>query len=212
MWARAVAPDQADAASQRRGEVVGVALERQPELEQLVGGELLARERRSRDEPGGDRRGRRAEPAFERDPVDEPEPVAAGRSDLREGAEREVVGVARHLVGSLALDDDVALVALLDVELVPELERRGRTVEPGPEVGGRSRRANDEGHLATSARMASTVGSTTIVAGVRTSIADVSLRPWPVRMHTTVLPGSSEACARPARPAADDGSQKRPSR
>ena len=46
-------PDQADAAAERRGEVVGVALERQAELEQLVG-----RERRGR-RPSRRRRGRR---------------------------------------------------------------------------------------------------------------------------------------------------------
>ena len=65
--AAAVAPDQADAAVQRGGEVVGVALERQPELEQLVGRGVAPGRGGAGDEPGGDRRG-----------ADEPSPRSSG--------------------------------------------------------------------------------------------------------------------------------------
>ena len=45
------------------------------------------------DEPGGDGRGGRAEPALERDPVDETEAVPFDRRDQRERAQREVAVV-----------------------------------------------------------------------------------------------------------------------
>ena len=88
----AAPPDQADAAAKRGGEIVGMALERQPELEQLVGRGVAAGGGDARDEPRRDGRGGRAEPALERDPVDEAEAVALDRRDEREGAEREVLG------------------------------------------------------------------------------------------------------------------------
>ena len=40
----------------------------------------------------------------------------------------------------------------------------------------------------------------------------MSFSPWPVRTQTTVLPGSRSIDESAARPAADDGSQKMPSR
>ena len=65
-----------------------------------------------------------------------------------------------------------------------------RAVEPGPEVGRRRRRLHHEPQRGsatrdTSARIASTVGSTRIGTVVIRSTAAVSFRPWPVRTQTT---------------------------
>ena len=56
--------------------------------------------------PSRDRGGARAEPALERDPVDEREAVALDGRDERERAQREMRRVARELAGALALDLD----------------------------------------------------------------------------------------------------------
>src|SRR5437763_154091 len=120
-----------------------------------------------------------------------------------------MVLVERQFLDALTLQDDFVL-PLFDVQLVPEVERCGGTVEAGPEVGGRGGRADD--HRCTSARIASAVGSTSVAPAVRTSTAAVSLRPWPVSTQTTVEPGSTSILSSAASPAADDGSQKIPSR
>ena len=140
--AGAVLPDQADAAVERGREVVGVALERQAEPEQLVGRDLAAVDGRAGDEARGDRRSGGAETALERDPIDEAEAVLLDGRDQRERAQGEVPVVGAELAGALALDDDRVL-ALLHVQLVPEIERRGSTVEPRPEVRRRRGRADD---------------------------------------------------------------------
>src|SRR4051812_19341196 len=121
----------------------------------------------SRDEPRGDRRGRRAEPALERDAVDEAEAVAVERREQRERAQREMSLVARDLVGADALDLDerLALLGRQHVQLVPQVERRTGAVEPRAEVRRRRRRLHDELHTGTSpassaSRMESTLGST----------------------------------------------------
>ena len=131
----ALQPAEADAAAQRRGQVVGVPLERQPELEQLVRAELAARDGAGRDEPDGDTRRRGAEPALERDAVDEVEavPLRAVR-DQREGAQREVLGAAWELLGALAFERDRHLPFLAggDLELFQSSSAAAAQSKPGP--------------------------------------------------------------------------------
>src|SRR5581483_10477048 len=102
----AVPPDEAHAAAQRSREVVGMALQRQAELEQLVGREIAPGDRRTGDEARGDRGRGGAEPALERDPVHETEAAAARRREERKGTQREVLLVLRQLPCALALDLD----------------------------------------------------------------------------------------------------------
>src|SRR5581483_8592085 len=128
-----------------------------------------------RDEAERDRRRARAETAGARDPVRPVEAQALRRAHEPEGADPEVRGVG-GVVGPLA-----------DLDLVPEVERGGRAVEPRPEVRGRRRRADPH----------------------RRSAASGSFRPWPVSTATTRPPGRTRAT--PAMPAADAGSQNRPS-
>src|SRR5262249_26295864 len=103
----------------------------------------------------------------------------------------------RQLRRALAFEHDRP-VAARHLELVPEVERRAEAVEPRPEVRRRRRRADDDLHRATPARIESTLGCTTIVGSASTSTAAVSFRPWPVSTATTVLPGSSSTCLSPA--------------
>src|SRR5205823_9465026 len=87
----AVPPDQTDTTAQGRGEVVGMPLERQAELEQLIERERAPRDCSPRNEPGGDRSRARPEPPLERNPVDEAKAVAVDRRHERESAERRVL-------------------------------------------------------------------------------------------------------------------------
>ena len=95
---RAIRPshDEREPAEERRGEVVGVWLERDPDGEQLLG----ARVRRSCDEAERDRGRRRAEPTLERNPVREAEVLSGrvGEQRIRAHGEVGFVGgkLARH--------------------------------------------------------------------------------------------------------------------
>ncbi len=119
-------PREAHAAGERGGEVVGVALEVEAGLEQLVGGRVDAGRERSGDETERDSGRARTEPALARDPLDERERAALRRREARE-----------------RLHDEVALVhvavALADLDLVPEIERDARDVEAWAEIGRRCR-------------------------------------------------------------------------
>ena len=113
-----------------------MALERQPELEHLVGRGVAAGDGEPGDEPGGDRRGGRAEPALERDPVDEaeavaPRPARRARTPAARGA-RRVRGSSSAPSPSSATSGSPVR-RRLDLELVPEVERRARRSRtPGP--------------------------------------------------------------------------------
>ena len=119
---------------ERGGEVVAVALELEPEREQLVGRELLARRRSPPATSPSAIIGRaRAEPAGLRDVVGEAKaPAVRGREAL-ERAHAEMVAVD----GAVAADE---------LELVPELERGAGAIEAGAEVGGRGRGADADDH------------------------------------------------------------------
>ena len=145
-------PREGKPSQQGRREVVSVRLEGQPGREQLLG----ARVRRSRDKAERDRSGRRAEPALERNPVDEREPLARGIGEQRVRADGEVRAVGGELRGALALHDDALPVGHL--ELVPEVERHGGRVEARPDVG--RGRGSPESHARAAAAMASGSAST----------------------------------------------------
>src|SRR5262245_16625122 len=93
--------------------------------------------------------------------------------------------VARQLVGALAHDLDREG-ALLDGQLVPEVEGRGRSVEARPEV--RGRRGRDSTNHRSASSTASSEASTTCAADAST--ASASLSPWPVTIATAVPPSS----------------------
>src|SRR4029077_11473058 len=81
--------------------------------------------------------------------------------------------------------------ALGHLDLVPEVEGDGRTVEAGAEVGSSGRCARRDGFVPHSR-----------------STASGSFSPWPVRTQTTRPFGRTRAT--PATPAADAGSPKTP--
>src|SRR5205085_11938669 len=121
--------------------------------------------------------GARAEPALERDAVDEGEAVVLRPGEEREGAQCEVRRVARQLRRALALDLDAGPVRDIDFfdgHLVPELERGRGRVEPRTEVGRRSGCDHPDRQDSASST-ASSVGSTTASAGWGT--ASTSFRP-----------------------------------
>jgi hypothetical protein len=150
-------PGQREPAEQCGCEVVGVALEREAGGQQL----LERGRRRGGGEAEGDCRGRRAEPALERDPVREGEPLARGIGEQRIGTDRQVGAVLGELSRALALDDDALAVGHL--HLVPEIERDGGAVEARADVGRRGGRPND--HPRAAAAIASGSGSTRIGCG-----------------------------------------------
>ena len=180
--ARRSRPGQADAAEQRGGEVVGVALERRAERR-------AARRARARGpaaaapatSPSGDRGRARAEPALERDAVDEAEAVAArpARTSANARSARCAV-VARQLVGALALDldDELAVGAPRRRARSRGRARRRRSRSPGR--GSRSTRARRRG--SSLERLEHRVERRLDTA--RSSPVDraVSFRPWPVRI------------------------------
>src|SRR5665213_2168795 len=106
----------------------------------------------------------------------------------RKGAQRKVGLVGRNLPAAFALDLDKRLPGpgRHDVKLVPQLEGGARAVKSRPEIGGGGRGADREARSAeqscqraTSARIESTVGSTSAGTAVNFSTAAVSLSPWP---------------------------------
>ena len=184
---RLVRPRDAGAAVEHGREVVDVPFEPRARDEQLGRIGVQPRRGRSRDEPEPDRGGARAEPALERDAVHEAEAVARDRREEREHAQREVRRVARQLVGALAADLDLELVRVLDLQLVPELERGSGRVEARAEVRGRRGREGADHPIASST--ASSVAST--VCEPPSSTAPASFSPCPVTMQTTVVPATS---------------------
>ncbi len=142
-------PGERQPAHQRCGEVVGVWLERETCCEQLLGGCAGGR----RHEAERDRRGRRAESSFEWDAIHEPEALAGRVGEQRVGADGEIRRVGGELRAAFALDHDTGAVA--DVELVPELERHRRRIEPGSDVGRRGGSANRHSRAAAAIESAS---------------------------------------------------------
>ena len=151
-------PREREPAEERRGEVVGVRLERDPDGEQLLG----ARVRRRRDEAERDRGRRRAEPALERDPVREAEVLSGRVGEQRIRAHGEVGFVGGKLARALALDGHAGAVGQL--ELVPEIEGDRSGVEAGTDVG-RRRWGAEDGHPRAAAAIASGSASTCSSAG-----------------------------------------------
>src|SRR5206468_8192853 len=107
---------EADAAGEGRGEIVCMALELDADGEKLLRVELLPGRVRAGHEPERDHGGARAEAALPRDPAYELEPPSR---DGREPGERLH---AEMRIVHLA-------VAVLDLELVPEVERGRDAVE-----------------------------------------------------------------------------------
>ena len=188
-------------------------------------------ERVAGDEPGDRRRRRRAEAARQRDlvvhrdpPADAVGQLAAGRREGRlEAAHEPVVAVLGQLVAALALDGQLDLAAApaadLDLDPVGQRERDAR--------GSRSRRRGWPTRPGTSTvtrRPSSSASQWPAIVrptsparrrprrrsaaasrngGTWRSAVVGSLRPWPVRTHTTVASGSSSPAAaalRDARP------------
>ena len=89
------------------------------EREELLGVGLLPRRDGARNEPEGDHSRARAEAAFARYSADELEASALDGREQSEGLHTEVRFV------------DLA-VSLLDLDLVPEIQRGGDAVEAGP--------------------------------------------------------------------------------
>ena len=130
------------------------------------------------------------------------------------------------VVGPFALPGDAGCGARIGGGDVADRQREAERVEPRAEVRRcrRDRRGDAHGAGAYRALSPSPSSSATTAASAGTltgcaapAIAhSVSLRPWPVRMHTTVAPAgmrpSSCACRRPATLAALAGSANRPSR
>ena len=118
----------------------------------------------------------------------EPRPALARDAARRTRTVSPRVGASFANAWTPRCDSSSSPVALLDLELVPEVERRGGTVEAGPDIRGGRRRADVDLH----------------------ATASGSLSPCPVMTQTTLAPcgGSARSAARPA---AEDGSQNRPS-
>ena len=124
---------------------------------------------------------------------------------------RPSTGARRRERAHAEMVDVELAVAVRHLELVPQVERHGGTVEARADVRRARRRANaNRGHL-DAASIASGSGSTVTGAGLRRAAVSGSFSPWPVTTQTTREPGSSSTPARAASPAADAGSQKTPS-
>ena len=130
-------PGGARPAQQRGREIVRVALELEPPLQELLGVGRSPERGAGGDEPERDDGRARPEAAVQRDPVREDEPAALDRSEEAEGADAEVIVAARQIVSAQAVHLHPGPLAHL--ELVPEVERDCRAVEAGADVGGRCR-------------------------------------------------------------------------
>ncbi len=128
-------------AGDRRGDVVGVALQWRRQRDQLVGVVRLALKRKARRQPGHDRRARRARPRLqghgvvhvEREPLERPVP------HLRERAHHEVRGIGRQRLRALAAHAHLEWPgSLLDLEQVAQRQRDAQAVVPRPEIGRRA--------------------------------------------------------------------------
>src|SRR6185503_2229319 len=95
-------------------------------------------------------------------------------------------------------------VALGDLELVPEVESGGRTVEARTDVRRARGCADTHGCHRDASAIASGSGSTATGSGLKRAAVSGSLRPCPVTTHTTIESRCSSTVPRAARPAADD--------
>jgi len=177
------AGDDDEAAQQRGGRVVGMALELGRVREQVgielehVGG---------RDEPGDVGRGAGPEPAGERHLRADAKREAVGRVQPREPADAEVAPVARDV--ELRLDGEAA--GLGDLELDVQRERRGEDVEARPEVRRRGGHAHEPAAVhqeppRTASSTAARFGSQAMTPPALSSAVCGSFRPWPVRTQAT---------------------------
>src|SRR5207247_7090998 len=125
----ATVPGQADPARQGRCEIVRMALEVEPECEQLLGIRSTAGRSGACHEAERDRRRARAETTGAGNAFGKGEAEAVGGRKSRESADGEMIGLGF----SAAFDE---------LELVPEVECGAGAVEPRPEVRGGGRRAH----------------------------------------------------------------------
>ena len=144
---------------------------------------------------------RRAEPALERDAVDEAE--ACGRRPARRARTRAARGARCSAAARRRPRPRASTTARRRPASTSSSFQRSSAApaqsKPGPRfavVAGA--RTTSSAHRPTSARIASRLASITVAPSVSTSTAAVSFRPWPVRTTTTVLPGSSSTCESPA--------------
>ncbi len=202
-------PGQADAAGERGGEVVAVALELEARGEELLG---VAARGRAAARPSAIAAARRAEAALERDAVRRSGSACRSgrRAARRRGAEVRVVG--RSSPAPLAFDDDAL------ARRSPRARSRGRAPRrrsrsPGRGSPSSPARARDAARSRRRPRRGSRQDrlDDERSRARRISAFAVSLRPWPVTTQTTRLAGVDAALSSAASPAADDGSQKRPS-
>ena len=160
---------------------------RSPSASRSSSRERVSARRGSGDEAEPDRRRARAEPRSSGIAFVNRNRYAAGDVRSANACTREMRRVARQLVGPFAVDLDGER-RLLDLDRVPEVERRGRGVEPRADVRGRRRRSRDD-HASASSTASSE--ASTMVA-VDASTAPASLRPWPVTMQTAVDAAAAE--------------------
>ena len=121
-----------EAAVDCRCDVVGMALDRDRALVDLLAAECQLVHVVGRHQARDDRRGARAEAARERDLRSHLEMDAVGRVEVLEGADAEVRAVARKLV---LTGVDCELLGLPHLELELKSNRGREHVEAGPKVG-----------------------------------------------------------------------------
>ncbi len=134
---RPLLPDQADAAAERGREIVGVALERQPELEQLVGGGGASGggDARRRARPRRSRRTSRARAragSGSRSGSGGPRAARRARTRAARGARRRRGSSSAPSPSSTTSGSPFD--GRRDLELVPEVERGRGAVEARAEV------------------------------------------------------------------------------
>ena len=171
------AGDDHEAAEQRRGGVVGMALELGGVAEQVL---LQLEHVRGRQHARRVRRGAGAQPARQRDRRADPEGEVVGRMQPREAAHAEVAAVARDV--ELGLDGEAA--GLDHLELDVQRERRGERVEArargSPTRRARGRAGGAAGHPSTASSTAARFGSQGTTPPAWSSAVSGSLSPWPV--------------------------------
>ena len=198
---------QHEAAEQRRGDVVRMALE-PDRLGQQVGAELEDRVRR--DEAGHERRGARAEAAGERDVGADRELEVVDRRQRRESPHAQVAAVAR--------DPQVVWTAKRPVSTTSTSMCRSSaapiTSNPGPRLAeerGTRDTVRSRSHSSTARSTAAMSGSQGTTAPAWVSAVCGSFSPWPVSTQTTRSAPSTPWVSSPATDAAAAGSQNTPS-
>ena len=170
-----------EAAEQRGGHVVGVALDLGGDgqkvgvqLEEVVGGHRA----------GDDRRGAGAEAAGEWDLAADREREVLGRVQRLEGADAQVASIPRYV----EVGDDLEAPCLLHLDLEVELQCGGEHVEARAEIRRRGGHAHEPAALHQPSTAASTASRSALqgtTAPAWSSAVWGSLRPCPVRTHTT---------------------------